>query len=179
MNTTDIAIRSWLKTDLETIRTITWTTWVDAYGSFIPEADLRSYFDRVYTIAELSTLLASPYFRGLIAETDAGAAGYAKVTFSPEEARCYLSSLYVLPSCQGKGIGTLLLREAEGHALAFGMNAVWLGVMVQNTPTLRWYERIGFTFVEDKPFIMGSTSVMHRIGYRPIQAVSNEHGDHS
>ena len=151
-----VVVRHWQKSDLEAIRDITWTTWVHAYGSFIPEADLQSYFDRVYTVAELSTLLASPYFRGLIAEADARAAGYAKVTFSPEEARCYLSSLYVLPACQGKGIGSLLLQEAERHAVAFGVHEIWLGVMVQNTSgRCTGMNGSDSPFVEEEPFTMG------------------------
>jgi diamine N-acetyltransferase len=175
MSESKVRIRSWKADDLETIRTITWTTWVDAYGSFIPEADLRLYFDCVYTVQELTDLLASPEFRGLLAEVGGCAAGYAKVTFASEEKRCYLSSLYVLPAFQGKGVGSLLLQEAEHHALAFGVQEIWLGVMVQNTPTLRWYERIGFTFVEEQPFIMGNTSVPHRIGFRPIRVTSDAH----
>jgi diamine N-acetyltransferase len=175
MKNANVTTRAWQESDLETIRNITWTTWVDAYGSFIPETDLRSYFERAYSVNELAGLLASPHFRGLLAEADAQPAGYAKVTFAPEESRCYLASLYVLPSCQGMGIGSLLLREAERHALEFGVTAIWLGVMVQNTPTLRWYERIGFTFVEEQPFTMGATSVPHRIGYRPIRVTPDEH----
>jgi ribosomal protein S18 acetylase RimI-like enzyme len=174
-----VILRQWQQSDLEAIRSITWTTWVDAYGSFIPETDLRSYFDRAYAVDELATLLASPLFRGLLAEVDAHPAGYAKVTCAPEEDRCYLASLYVLPTYQGKGIGSLLLTEAERCALEFGMTAIWLGVMVQNTPTLRWYERIGFTFVEEQPFTMGATSVPHRIGYRPISVTPEYHRNHS
>jgi ribosomal protein S18 acetylase RimI-like enzyme len=175
MPESQVRIRSWKTEDLGTIRTITWTTWVDAYGSFIPEADLRAYFDRTYAVDELAGLLVSPLFRGLLAEVDGQPSGYAKVACAPEEARCYLSSLYVLPTYQGKGIGSLLLKEAERHALEFGMTAIWLGVMVQNTPTLRWYERIGFTFVEEQPFTMGATSVPHRIGYRPIRVTPESH----
>lgn len=175
MPESQVRIRSWETDDLETIRSITWTTWVDAYGSFIPETDLRSYFDRVYTVPELTSLLGSPGFRGLLVEVDGCAAGYAKVSFAGEEKRCYLASLYVLPAFQGKGLGSLLLQEAERHALTFGVQEIWLGVMVQNAPTLRWYERIGFTFVEEQPFTMGNTSVPHRIGFRPIRVTSDAH----
>lgn len=161
-------IREWAAADLETIRRLTWTTWLDAYGSFIPEKDLKLYFDAVYSVEELAQLLGSPHFRGLLAEVDGLAAGYAKVRYVPEEARCYVSSLYILPEFQGMGVGKVLLEEAERRALAFGVNEIWLGVMVQNTKALDWYVRKGFVFVEEQPFTMGSTSVPHRIGYRPI-----------
>lgn len=164
-----VNVRGWKEEDLETVRRITWTTWLDSYASFIPEQDLKQYFDTMYTVEELKKLHVSPHFRGLLAEADGVPSGYAKVRFVPEEKRCYVSSLYVLPGCQGKGIGKALLTEAEHHAKAFDVKEVWLGVMVQNTHALAWYQRIGFNFVIEEPFTMGSTSVPHRIGYRPIQ----------
>lgn len=163
-----LEIREWTAADLETIRRLTWTTWLDAYGTFIPEKDLKLYFDAVYSVEELTRLQESPHFRGLLAEMDRQAAGYAKVRYAPEEARCYVSSLYILPEFQGMGVGNVLLEEAERRALAFGVKEIWLGVMVQNTKALEWYLRKGFVFVEEQPFTMGSTSVPHRIGYRPI-----------
>lgn len=169
-----IRIREWEPGDIETVREITWTTWLDAYRSFIPEADLKEYFGSVYTSEALRTLMASPQFRGLLAVEGAAAAGYAKIRFVPEEARCYVSSLYVLPAWQGRGCGHLLLAAAERHARAFGVQEIWLGVMTQNIPALRWYERNGFTFVDEQPFTMGSTTVPHRIGFRPLQPRSED-----
>jgi diamine N-acetyltransferase len=171
----DLIVRPWRVGDLEEIRRITWTTWVAAYAAFVPEEDLRAYFDKAYTRDELARLLASSDFRGLIAEDDGQQVGYAKVAYAPDERKCYLSSLYVLPGQQGKGVGSLLLTQAERLALAFGMHEIWLGVMVQNVRTMQWYERIGFVFVKEEPFAMGATSVAHRIGYRPITLSSDEH----
>ncbi len=173
--TNDLSVRPWRIGDLEDIRRITWATWLAAYARFIPETDLRSYFDTAYTLDALATLLASPDFRGLIVEERGAPIAYAKVKHAPDEQKCYLSSLYVLPGHQGKGIGSLLLDHAERHALAFGMQEIWLGVMVQNVRTLEWYERIGFVFVKEEPFTMGATSVPHRIGYRPIAPSTDEH----
>ncbi len=48
-----IIIRPWQKSDLDAIRRITWQSWIATYSSFIPESDLRSYFDIHYTKASL------------------------------------------------------------------------------------------------------------------------------
>lgn len=170
-----LIVRSWQDGDLEDIRRITWATWVATYASFVPEADLRAYFDKAYTLDELAMLLVSPDFRGLIVEEHGAPIGYAKVVHVPDEQKCYCSSLYVLPGHQGKGIGSLLLEHAERHAVAFGVHEIWLGVMVQNVRTMQWYERIGFVFVKEEPFTMGATSVPHRIGYRRIGLTTDEH----
>jgi len=163
-----VIIRPWEREDLENVRRITWETWLAAYAAFIPESDLRWYLDRHYTVQALGELMASGHFRGLLAVEREIALGYAKVQFHPDDGRCYLSSLYVIPTAQGKGVGKLLLVRAESIAREFGVDEIWLGVMVQNTQALDWYTRLGFTFVREESFTMGNTTVLHRIGYRPI-----------
>jgi ribosomal protein S18 acetylase RimI-like enzyme len=161
-------IREWTEADLPDVRNITWVTWVATYASFIPLEDLRGYLDEHYCVEALAVLLKDPEFRGLIAVEEGKPAGYAKVKYNPTEKRCYLSSLYVLPEFQGHGIGKKLLTNGEAIARTFGVDEIWLGVMVQNTPALEWYKRIGFQFVEEAPFTMGNTTVNHLIGYRKI-----------
>jgi ribosomal protein S18 acetylase RimI-like enzyme len=163
-----MTIREWTKEDLPAVRRITWETWVATYASFIPMEDLRGYCDEQYSIEALARLMESPSFRGLLAIEDGVPAGYAKVKYSKEEERCYLSSLYILPAFQGRGIGSRLLAAGEEFARTFGVAAIWLGVMVQNTSALAWYRKIGFTFSEEAPFTMGKTTVNHLIGHRNI-----------
>ncbi len=163
-----MVIRPWERGDLESVRRITWETWLATYAAFIPEGDLRRYFDEHYTVQALGELMASASFRGLFAVAEGSALGYAKVQYHPDDQRCYLSSLYVIPSAQGKGVGKRLLEQAESIAREFGVDEIWLGVMVQNTQALDWYTGLGFTFVREEPFTMGNTTVRHRIGHRPI-----------
>jgi len=77
--------------------------------------------------------------------------------------------LYVLPEFQGKGIGTELLKIVEKKAVTHSFHQVWLGVMEQNVPSLEWYKKLGFNFVEQSPFQMGRTTVNHFLGYREIK----------
>jgi len=163
-----VVIRAWELGDLENVRRITWETWLATYAEFIPEGDLRWYLDTHYTLQALGELMGSEYFRGLLAVEQEIALGYAKVQYHPDDQRCYLSSLYVIPAAQGKGVGRRLLERAESVARQFGVDEIWLGVMVQNTQALDWYTRLGFTFVREEPFTMGNTTVPHRIGHRPI-----------
>jgi diamine N-acetyltransferase len=163
-----MTIRQWTNEDLAAVRQITWETWVATYSSFIPMEDLRGYCDEHYSIEALAQLMAAPSFRGLLAIEDGVPAGYAKVKYAGEEKRCYLSSLYILPAFQGRGIGGRLLAAGEEVAAGFGVAEIWLGVMVQNTSALAWYRKIGFQFVEEAPFTMGKTTVNHLIGYRPL-----------
>lgn len=162
-----MVIREWTQGDLAAVRDITWETWVATYASFIPMEDLRGYLDEHYSIEALAKLKMST-FRGLLAIVDDVPAGYAKVKYNEQDKRCYLSSLYILPSFQGRGIGGKLLTDGEEFARTFGVKDIWLGVMVQNTAALAWYRKLGFEFVEEAPFTMGKTTVNHLIGYRPL-----------
>jgi len=161
-----ISIRRWQKSDLGSIRRITWQSWISTYSSFIPESDLASYFDIHYTEPSLLSMFDDPSVQGFIAETDDHIAGYARLFFNRDENRLYVSSLYLLPEFQGQDIGTKLLEAAEGDAAEKGLDELWIGVMVKNRQALLFYRKVGFLFVREEPFTMGKTTVSHLIGYK-------------
>ena len=163
-----IVIRRWQKTDLESIRRITWHSWISAYSSFIPENDLRSYFDIHYTEASFLSMFDDPFMHGFIAETNDQIAGYARLFFNQDENRLYVPSLYLLPEFQGQDIGRRLLEAAEGYAAEKRLDELWIGVMVKNRQALDFYRKVGFQFVREEPFTMGKTTVSHLIGYKRL-----------
>jgi diamine N-acetyltransferase len=169
-----LTVREWEERDLESVRRITWKTWRASYASFIPERDMKWYFDQHYTIKELGTLWRSSHFRGYLAFVGEIPAGYAKANYSVDEHKLYVQSMYVLPEYQGKGLGHLLLGRAEQRAREYDLDRIWLGVMTHNTAALAWYRRNGFHFVEEAPFLIGETTVQHLIGYRLLSGVNPE-----
>ena len=164
----EILIRPWRRSDFPAVRRILWESWIAAYRTFIPEEDLRTYFEATYRIDSLARLYDNPRVHGFIGEADGEAVGFARTQFHRNENRLYLASLYLLPAFQGKGIGGRLLRAAEEKALAYGLRELWVGVMVQNEAARRWYDRRGFRFVREEPFRMGRTTVAHLIGCKAI-----------
>lgn len=161
-------IRTWQKSDLASVRRITWESWISTYSSFIPESDLKSYFDSHYTKESLLTMFDDPSMHGFIAEKDSQAAGFARLSFNRDENRLYVSSLYFLPEFEGQGMGSRLLEAAEGYATEKGLDELWIGVMVENRRALDFYRKVGFQFVLEEPFTMGKTTVSHLIGYKRI-----------
>ena len=105
---------------------------------------------------------------GIIAEINSKPIGWMKLFEDQINKRFYVSSLYVLPGFQGYGIGKKLLNKAYDIAKQKHYDRVWLGVMNKNVKALEWYKNIGFVFIEEDPFQMGSTEVMHLIGYKLI-----------
>jgi ribosomal protein S18 acetylase RimI-like enzyme len=164
----EIVIRPWEKSDLASIRRITWESWISTYLSFIPETDLKSYFDIHYTEKCLLSMFDDPSMHGFIAAMEGQAAGYARLFFNRHENRLYVSSLYFLPDFQGRGMGGRLLEAAEGYATEKGLDELWIGVMVENRQALEFYRKVGFQFIREEPFTMGKTTLSHLIGYKRI-----------
>jgi ribosomal protein S18 acetylase RimI-like enzyme len=164
----EIIIRPWRKSDIESIRSVTWQSWISAYSSFIPESDLRFHLDTTYTEASLLRMFDDPLIQGFVAEAEGTIAGYARLFVNQDENRLYVSSLYLLPDFQGKDIGRGLLEAAEGYAAEKGLDAIWIGVMVKNKQALLFYRKVGFLFIKEEPFTMGETTVSHLIGYKKL-----------
>ncbi len=163
-----IVIRSWQKVDLASVRRITWHSWISTYASFIPENDLKFYFDIHYTEEALLSMFDDPFTQGFVAETDHQIAGYARLFFNRDENRLYVPSLYFLPDFQGQGMGRQLLEAAEEYAAEKELDELWIGVMVKNNQALVFYRKVGFQFVREEPFTMGKTTVSHLIGYKKL-----------
>jgi len=105
---------------------------------------------------------------GLVAVADGAVVGYAKLYQAQAEQRFYMHQLYVLPAWQRRGLGHRLMASAEERARELGADRIWLGVMVRNAKVVAWYKKMGYTVTETAPFVMGSTTVEHYIGYVPL-----------
>ena len=163
----EIKLRYWTKADFNTVKEILLTTWKDTY-SFIPEEDILSHFEKFYNKQSLIEILEDPFSKGIIAEFESKPVGWMKLFEDKINKRFYISSLYILPDYQGFGIGKKLLNEAYLIAMQKQYDRIWLGVMTKNVKAVDWYKNIGFVFVEEDPFQMGKTEVMHLIGYKII-----------
>jgi diamine N-acetyltransferase len=164
----EILIRPWRRRDLPAVRRILWKSWMAAYRPFIPEEDLRNYHEATYRIESLVHLYESPSIHGFIGEADGRQVGFARAQFHRNENRLYLASLYLLPDFHRQGIGGGLLAASEEKALSYGLDELWVGVMVRNEPARRWYEKRGFRFVKMDIFQMGGTTVPHLVGWKMV-----------
>jgi diamine N-acetyltransferase len=163
-----VALRRWTQADLAAIQRLLLETWLDAYASLIPRQDLTDYFHTHYSQPKLEALLSDPEVTGFVAEVDGVVAGYVKTYHARAEQRFYVHQLYVLPARQGLGLGHRLMAWAEQRARELAHDRIWLGVMVKNPRAVAWYKKLGYTVTETAPFVMGSTTVDHYIGYLPL-----------
>ncbi|MFA5831973.1 MAG: GNAT family N-acetyltransferase [Bacteroidota bacterium] len=161
--------REWTLDDTNEIQKVLLNTWLASYADFIPVTDIQWYFNNYYSEINFAQLYDDKDSIGFVAEVKNHIVGYARMKINHEQKRCYLESLYVLPEFQGNGIGLELLKIVEQKAQQHLFQQIWLGVMEQNVPSLKWYKKLGFNFIEQSPFQMGKSSVNHFVGYRDIK----------
>ncbi|MCF7823739.1 MAG: GNAT family N-acetyltransferase [Candidatus Marinimicrobia bacterium] len=161
-------VRPWRRSDLPAIQQVAWTTWADAYGSFIPEEDRRDFHIAYYALDKLQILFDSKIVTGCVAVVDEKVVGYSKTHWNEKRAEFFITSLYVLPQFQKLKLGKDMLNFGIEAAKKHDADRVWLGVMIENTPAIEWYHRQGFVFIEKRPFTIGKTTIDDLIGYKLI-----------
>lgn len=66
------------------------------------------------------------------------------VCLEKKDSHLYLGMLTTAPEFQGKGIGKVMLREAERHAVRLGCKLVEMTVITDRKELMAWYERHGY-----------------------------------
>jgi GNAT superfamily N-acetyltransferase len=64
---------------------------------------------------------------------------------------CLLFSMWVAPEARRLGVGTMLIDAVHDWGESWGARRVVLWVLAANEPAMRFYERIGFTVLNDGP----------------------------
>jgi GNAT superfamily N-acetyltransferase len=138
--------------DADAIERIRTDTWRDAYRGLMPDAVLdRLGYDSARRRLGMAAMPANRF--ALVAEHDGEVVGFsyggpARVSDSAHPGEIY--AIYVLPSHQGHGHGSALLRAAAREVLARGWHGMVLWVLRDNHPSREFYERMGGRHLEDR-----------------------------
>lgn len=89
-------------------------------------------------------LIARPTAETIVAELDGAVCGYAMILFRHGTALARLYSIAVDPEVKGRGIGALLLAEAERAAYAHDRLLMRLEVREDNAAAIELYRRRGY-----------------------------------
>lgn len=92
----------------------------------------------------------------LIAEDDDTGQLLGCVHLEKQDDKCYLGMLTVSPLLQNKGLGKMMLIEAEALAQFWDCSAIFMTVISVRTELIAWYQKHGFRNTgEKKPFPYG------------------------
>lgn len=135
----------WLRTasedDLETVRDLLVAAWHDTYDSIYGVDRVNAILADWHSVKALRQRLNKPRSEFFLADDGADVGGMAYVSM-PSDTEAQLHQLYVHPEFQGRGVGQMLIVEAE---VAFPMaQRMKLEVEEANTRAISFYERNGY-----------------------------------
>lgn len=131
-----------------------WTTEADILdGQRIDEEGIRALINKEDSVI-------------LVAEDDDNGQLLGCVHLEKQNDQCYLGMLTVSPILQGKGIGKMMLIEAEALAQFWDCTKIVMTVISKRKELIAWYQKHGFRNTgETKPFPYGD----ERFGIPKVQ----------
>lgn len=77
----------------------------------------------------------------------------------PDKSTAFVTSVSVLPQCQGQGIGVWLMRQCIEHVRCLGFRQMELEVDERSLPAIRLYKKLGFNTLrrDSSTLAMGMT----------------------
>ncbi len=163
--TTDVRIRTGKTDDAERLKAIGVTGWETTYAEFIEPANRQKYLaGKFWSLERLREVIENQRCDVLVAEIDGQIAGF--ITMEPhDETTAELTRLYVDPEFRSGGIGQKLWQAALETLRARGVTDVLVNVFGDNTHGRRFYERLGFTLIEETTTEVG-TQTVYDVWYR-------------
>lgn len=132
--------------------------WNEYYVPIIGQAQVDYMVAKFQTADAMQAQIDSGYEYFQIA-SGADIIGYAAMRYDAPESRVFISKLYLLAAHRKSGAGRKTLELIEAIARERGASHVWLTVNKGN-PSVRAYERLGFTIAEAIVMDIGGGYVM-------------------
>ncbi len=158
----EIKIRVGNEKDVETIATISRETFYSAYAVFNTQANMEKFMQDFFSAATIRKELNEKKIIYLIAENNAGIAGYAKLKDSASPAVSLhnnnvmeIARIYASVNKINTGVGSIIMNECIAIAKQLTRNFIWLGVWENNLKAIRFYKRFGFKEFGTHIFMLG------------------------
>jgi ribosomal protein S18 acetylase RimI-like enzyme len=146
--------------DVSLIQDIVKKTWPVAYSNIISQQQIDYMLNLFYSDVALKNSITIKNNIFLLAKDSETCIGFASIEHRYlNQSITRLHKLYILPECQGKGIGNLLLENIEKLAIKNHSNAISLNVNKYNKALL-FYQKNGFEIVGEEVIDIGNNYVM-------------------
>ncbi|HZP97591.1 MAG TPA: GNAT family N-acetyltransferase [Candidatus Limnocylindria bacterium] len=147
-----MSVRTATPDDAEAIERVRTDTWRATYRDLLPDAVLdRLGYDGARRRQGMATMPAERF--ALVAEHDGEVVGFCYGGPSRADDAAHpgeIYAIYVLPSHQGHGHGSALMRAGAREALARGWRGLLVWVLRDNRPSREFYERMGGRHLRDR-----------------------------
>ena len=145
---------------IEVVAAIAQEIWNQHFVPIIGKAQVDYMLGKFQSVPAISGQISSGYMYYLI-ETDGVAAGYFALAPVPDKHdELQLSKIYVREEYQGRGLGRAALEFVEALCMQMGIRELWLTVNRENSATIDFYRRRGFTIEREVVQDIGGGFVM-------------------
>jgi diamine N-acetyltransferase len=132
--------------------------WPVTYASILSKDQFDYMMQMMYSIDSLEEQIQTKPF--LLVDDEGEFIGFASYELNFENSsKTKIHKLYVLPQIQGKGVGKTLVHHIKKIAIQAQNSSLILTVNRFNKAK-DFYEKLGFTIVEEKQFQIGNGYIM-------------------
>lgn len=136
-------IRTATLSDIPLIKALAEATWEPTYRSILSKEQIDFMFEVIYTSDALQKQMQEGQ-TFLLLYQDEKPLGFAAYSLKDAAEKVYkLNKIYLLPECQGKGLGKLLLTYVENEVKQLGGSILDLNVNKHNKAKT-FYETCGY-----------------------------------
>ena len=155
----EITIRNATINDIELIRELTFKVWPQTYSSIISKEQIDYMLEMMYSNKSLALQMAEGSQFIIVQDTKrpVGVASYKPVAINIYK----LDKIYILQTQQGKGIGKFVIDYILQQIKDRGAESLQLQVNRNNINAKSFYEKIGFSIIQEADFEIGNGYFMN------------------
>ena len=131
--------------------------WEEHYLKILSQEQIDYMLDLFYSEEKINSELEEGIVWELLWDGE-NPIGYLVCKIETE--KIYISKIYLKAETRGKGLGKLLLNRAKELAKQHQKKSIYLNVNKYNVDSIAFYERNGFTKVDEGVFDIGNGYVM-------------------
>lgn len=141
----NFVIRKMKQEDIKPVQNVAKISWNATYKDIIPVDVQDKFLKSAYNDEMMQKRLDNTLL--LVATIEKEIVGFANFSPIKNDGEVELGAIYLLPSYQGRGIGTALLQE--GIKQIIGVKEIYINVEKDNKVGKVFYEAKGFKVVEE------------------------------
>ena len=139
------------------VRRLAREIWEEHYTKILSQEQIDYMLDLFYSEQKIKSELEEGFVWEMLWD-EGKPIGY--LVCKVESEKVYISKIYLKAETRGKGLGKLLLNRAIELAKQNQKNSIYLNVNKYNVDSIAFYERNGFTKIDEGVFDIGNGFVM-------------------
>lgn len=143
--------------DIKNIAQLADIIWREHYIPIVGKPQIDYMLHKYQSVHAITAQLEAGFMYFLIDHDDTPV-GYIAIKQEPQA--LFLSKIYVLNTCRGKGIGKKAMAFIEDKAKMHGLNTIRLTVNKYNTGSIKAYEKLGFKNIRPLVTDIGNGFIM-------------------